>query len=306
VAFLPMGREHRPARDVFIQGRAEGPPGDRPTAEVLAITPGYFRTLQIPVRLGRDFDRADTLERPPVAIVNEALARAAFPGESPLGHHIRWTSRAPWMEIVGVVADTRWQNPSQPAPPVLFASSAQGSGGSLSILTRTTLDEHTIANTMRTLLHEANPSVPVRLETMEELFASALAYPRVRTQVVGVFAIAAAVLAAVGIFSVLAYVVSQRTRELAVRRAVGAQGRDVIRLIVGQGLRLTLIGMAIGLTGAAAVARLLEGLLYRVSPWDLGTYLGAVAVLGVAAVLAILIPAIRAATVAPAIVLQQE
>jgi putative ABC transport system permease protein len=189
---------------------------------------------------------------------------------------------------------------------VLFAASAQGTGGSLSILARTSLDEQALAGTLRTLLHEGNPSVPVRFETMDELFASALTYPRFRTQVIGVFAAAAATLSAVGLFSVLAYVVSQRRRELAIRRAVGANGTDVIRLIVGQGLRLTAIGLVLGLAGAAALAQLLEGLLFDISPWDVGTYAMAVAVLSVAAMLAILLPALRAATVAPVIVLQQE
>ena len=115
VAYLPMGREPRAARDYFIQGRPEGQPGERPQAEHHAITPDYFETLEIPVRAGRDFDRTDTPERPEVAIINEALARIAFPGESPLGQHIRTNSRSPWMEIVGVVADTRWQDPSHPA-----------------------------------------------------------------------------------------------------------------------------------------------------------------------------------------------
>ncbi len=306
VATLPMGREHRPARELFIQDRPEARPGDRPRAEIYAVTPGYFDTLDIPIRYGRDFDRTDTLDRPAVAIVNEALARAAFPGESPLGRHIRWSSRAPWMEIVGVVADTRWQDPGQPPPPALFAASAQGSGGSLSILARASLDEQALAGTIRTLLREANPTVPVRFETMDGLFASALASPRFRTQVIGVFAAAAAVLAAVGIFSVLASVVSQRRRELAIRRAVGARGADVIALIVGQGLRLTAAGLVLGLAGAVALARLLDGLLYEISPWDAGTYVAAVAVLGAAATMAILLPAIRAATIAPVIVLQQE
>ena len=148
--------------------------------------------------------------------------------------------------------------------------------------------------------------MPVKFETMEELFDSALAYPRFRTQVIGLFAGVAAVLAAVGIFSVLAYLVGQRTRELAVRRALGARAADVIRLIVGQGLRLVAIGLVLGLAGALAVARLLTGLLYEISPWDVGTYLGTIAVLGGAALLATLLPAIRAATIAPVIVLQQE
>jgi putative ABC transport system permease protein len=210
------------------------------------------------------------------------------------------------MEIVGVVADTRWQDPSQPPPPVLFVPTTQDWGNSPSILARTSLDQKSLAGTLRALLHEANPTVPVRFETMGELFADTLAYPRFRTQVMGLFAGVAALLSAVGLFSVLAYLVGQRTREIAVRRAVGAQAADVIRLIVGQGLRLVAVGLVLGLAGALAVARLLEGLLYQISPWDVATYLGALTVLGVAALLATVIPAIRAATIAPLVALQEE
>jgi putative ABC transport system permease protein len=306
MAFLPMGRELRPVRDYFIQGRPEGQPGERPKAEYQAVTPGYFQTLQIPMRDGRDFDRTDTIERPPVVIVNETLARAAFPGESPLGQRIRRGPTAPWMEIVGVAADTRWNDPSQPAPPVIYAAATQGAGGSLSIIARTSLDEEALASTFRTLLHEADPTVPVRFETMEGMFAGALAYPRFRTQLIAAFAGVAALLAVVGIFSVLAYMVGQRKREIAVRRAVGAQAGDVIRLVLRQGLRLVAVGLVLGLAGALAVARLLEGLLYEISPWDAGTYAGAIGVLGLAALLATLIPAIRAAAISPLIVLQQE
>ena len=306
IAFLPMGREPRSARDYFIQSRPEGQSGERPQAELYAITSDYFKTLEIPVRVGRDFDRTDTPERPPVAIINENLARTAFPGESPLGQQIRTNSRSPWMEIVGVVADTRWQDPSHPAPSVIFVASTQGAGKSLSILARTSLDEMSLASTLRTILHDANPTVPVRFETMEELFDFALAYPRFRTQVVGLFAGIAAFLAAVGIFSVLAYLVGQRTREIAVRRALGARATEVVRLVVGQGLRLVAIGLALGLAGALAVARLLTGLLYEISPWDVAAYLGTITVLVTAALLATLLPAIRAATIAPLIVLRQE
>ena len=306
VAYLPMGREPRSGRDYFIQGRPEGQSGERPQAELHAITPDYFKTLEIPVRLGRDFDRTDTPERPRVAIINETLARAAFPGESPLGRQIRTNTKSPWMEIIAVVADTRWQDPSHPPPSILFVSSGQGWGKSLSLLARTSLDEQSLAATLRTLLHDANPTVPVRFETMEELFDFALAYPRFRTQVIGLFAGVAALLAAVGIFSVLAYLVGQRTREIAVRRALGARATDVIGLIVGQGLRLVALGLALGLAGAFATARLLTGLLYEISPWDIGAYLGTIAVLGSAALLAILLPAIRAATIAPLTVLQQD
>jgi predicted permease len=308
ITFLPMGREPRSPHEYFIRGRPEGQPGERPQAEVYAITADYFKTLEIPLRAGRDFDRTDTPEGPRVAIINETLARTAFPGESPLGQRIRTgTNReAPWSEIVGVVADTRWQDPSHPPPSMVFVSSTQGQGKSLSILARTSLDEQSLSSTLRSLLHDANPTVPMRFETMEELFDFALAYPRFRSQLIGVFAGVAALLAAVGIFSVLAYLVGQRSREIAVRRAVGAQTDDVIRLIVGQGLRLVGVGLVLGLAGALAAARLLEGLLYEISPWDVGTYVGALTVLGVAALLATLIPAVRAVTIAPLIALRQE
>jgi putative ABC transport system permease protein len=308
VAFLGMGREPRSPRDVYIQGRPDGRPGERPQAEYHAITADYFKTLEIPVRGGRDFDRTDTPERPRVAIVNEAFARTAFPGASPIGQRIRTgtNTKAAWMEIVGIVGDTRWQDPSQPARPVIYAASTQGAGNSPAILARTSLDRQSLALTLGKILHDTDPTVPVKFETMDELFDSTLAYPRFRMQLIGLFAGAAALLAAVGIFSVLAYLVGQRSRELAVRRALGARTGDVIGLIVGQGLRLVAIGLVLGLAGALAVARLLTGLLYEISPWDAGTYLGAIVVLGVAALLATLVPAIRAATIAPLAALQEE
>jgi predicted permease len=308
VAYLGMGWEPRPPRDYFIQGRPEGQPGERPQAEFHDITGDYFKTLEIPLLAGRDFVRTDTPEALRVAIINEALARTAFARESPIGKRIKENPdpRVPWMEIVGVVGDTRWQDPSRPPPPVVFRASTQGTGNSLSILARTSVDPTSLASTLRTFLYEANPTVPVKFETMEELFDDALAYPRFRTQVIGLFASVATLLATVGIFSVLAYLVGQRTRELAVRRALGASAANVIGLIMVPGLRLVAIGLVLGLAGALAVARLLTGLLYEIGPWDVGTYLGTIGVLAGAALLATLLPAIRAATVPPVDVLQQE
>ena len=308
VANLGFGREPKEAQDYFIEGRAVGEPGERPQAEFHAVTRDYFKTLEIPVLAGRDFDRADTPERPLVAIINDAMARRAFPGESPIGRRVRNSnnSRAPWAEIVGVVGDTRWQDPTRPAQPMVYRAASQGIGNSLAILARTSLDQAALSRTLRGLMHDANPTVPVKFETMEELFDGTLAYPRFRTQIIGLFAGAAALLAAVGIFSVVAYLVGHRMRELAVRRVLGAGAADVMRLIVSQGLRLVGAGLVLGLAGALAVARLLTGLLYEIGPWDAGTYLGTIAVVGVAGLLATLLPATRAATIAPAIVLQQE
>ncbi len=306
VAFLGMGREPRSPRDFYIHGRQDGAPGERPQAEVHAVTADYFRTLEIPIRSGRDFDLADTAERPPVVIVNETLASTAFPNQSPIGQRIRTNPRAPWMEVVAVVGDTRWQDPSQPTRPVIYAAAAQGFGNSLAILARTADDELSVASALRAILREADPTVPVKFETMDALVDSTLAYPRFRTQVIGLFAAVAALLAAVGLCSVLAYLVGQRTRELAVRRALGAGTADVIRLVVRQGLALVATGLGLGLAAALVLARLLTGLLYEISPWDLSAYLGTIAVLGSAAVLATLLPALRAAAIPPLVVLQQE
>ena len=312
-AYLPMGWEPRAPRDMFVEGRPEGRPGERPQVELYAITPDYFTTLEIPIRAGRDFDDRDALQpgqpslsRTPVAIVNEALARAVFSGASPLGQRIRTSTRAPWMEIVGVVGDTRWQDPTHAPPPMVFVPSTQDWGNSLSILARTSLDQASLSSTLRALLREADSSVPVRFETMEALFAEELAHPRFRTRVMGMFAALAVLLAAVGIFSVLGYLVGQRTREIAVRRAVGARTGDVVRLVVGQGMRWVGAGLVLGLAGAVAVARSLQALLFEISPWDVGTYLGGLTVLGAVALLATLVPVLRAAAIAPVVALQQE
>lgn len=308
VSYLGMGREPRSPRDFYIQGRPDGRPGERPQAEFHAITSDYFKTLEIPLRAGRDFGPTDTPDRPEVVLVNDALARTAFPGESPIGQRIRTgtSPRAQWMEIIGVVGDTRWQDPGQPPLPVIYAASAQGLGNSLSILARTSVDELALAGTLRAILHDADPMVPVKFETMDQLFDATLAYPRFRARVIGLFAAVAAVLAAVGIFSVLAYLVGQRTRELALRRALGARTADVLRLVVGQGMRLVGLGLVVGLLGALAMSRLLTGLLYEVGPWNAGAYLATIGLVGGAAMLATLVPAIRAATIRPLVVLQQE
>ena len=306
ITLLPMGRESRPAREFFVRGRPEGLDGQRPTTEVYGITPDYFDTLRIPVRRGRAFADTDTAGQPPVAIINEALARAVFPDGRVLGEQVRWGLRGPWLEIVGIVGDTRWQSPSALPPPMIYVPSAQGFGGSLSLVVRTSIDEVNTANVVQTVFRQANPDVPVRIETMDELFASVLMHPRLRVQVTAAFAVAAAVLAALGIFSVLVYLVSLRTREIAVRRAVGAGTVDILGLVVTQGARLVATGLVVGLIAAAATAQLLQSLLYVVSPWDPTVYVGVTGVLGLAAALAIGLPAIRAISIAPIVALQQE
>jgi predicted permease len=305
-AFLPLGKEPRPRIEYLIEGQPEPPPGERPKCEYQAITPDYFKTLKIPLKQGRDFDARDTIERPPVAVINDSLARAAFPNESPLGHLIRIQRGPQWLEIVGVVAGARWRDPSEPPPPEVFEASFQGAGGSLSLFVRTARNDAGLGEMLRRVLRDINPEVPIHFETMDEMFSQALAYPRFRTELIGAFAGIAALLAALGIFSVLAYLVGQRTKELAIRRAVGAQVSDLIRLVASQGLRLVFIGLVLGVIGALAATRLLAGVLFEVSPWDVSTYLGVTVVLGITAMLAMLFPALRVVRIDPLTALRHE
>jgi putative ABC transport system permease protein len=216
------------------------------------------------------------------------------------------TPDRPGLEIIGVVGNTRWQDPSQPAPPMMFRAVTQGTGNSPSVLVRTSLDDAAIATTLRRVLNDADSTVPVEIETMNAMFDSTLRYPRFRTQVIGLFAALATALSAVGIFSLLAYLIRLRARELALRQALGARRTDVVRLVVGQGLRLIGIGLLLGLAGALGAARLLTGLLFEIGPGDIATYMGTIVVLGGVGLISIFIPALRAATAAPLSVLQGE
>ena len=303
---LPLGREQNTPSDVFIEGKPAGRPGERLQALSLSISTDYFRTLNIPFRLGRDFNETDGADTPRVIVVNESLARAAFPGQSAMGRRISTGEKGPWMQIVGVVGDTRWRNPSVPPQPEYFNASGQGIGGSLTILARTSVAEESVAPALRALLQETDPTVPVRIETMDDIFGSALAYPRLRTQLITAFGGMALLLSAVGIFSVLAYLVGQRGRELAVRLAVGAGRADIVRLVLGEGLRLVALGLVLGVAAALVGSQVLAGLLYETSPWDFVTYAGVVGVLAIAATVAMLLPAVRAATIDPLIALRHE
>lgn len=306
ITSVPLGDGDARTRDILVDGRPPEQLGERPRADFYAVTPEYFATLAIPLHAGRDFTEGDTLERPMVAVVNEAFARTVLNAEQPLGQRVRWNERVPWLEIVGVVGDTRWQDPSHPPPPTLYVSSWQGWGTSLSIAARTSLDADAVGREIGAVVRELDPAVPVRIESVDDRFASAVAKPRFLALVVGAFAALAMLLAAVGLFSVLAYTVSQRHRELAVRRALGAQVHDILKTVAAQGLQLAAAGLAIGVVAASAATRLLRGLLFEVSAWDPATYAGAAAVLGIAAVFATFVPALRAARIEPQAALKDE
>ena len=286
VAFLGMGREPRSPRDFYIQGRPEGRPGERPQAEYHAITADYFKTLEIPVRAGRDFDRTDTPERPRVAIINETLARTAFPGSRPLDSAFgrgRIAGRPGWRSS-GLLATPVGRTRANQRSPVIYAASTQGAGNSLAILARTSLDEQSLASTLRAIMHDANPTVPVKFETMEELFDATLAYPRFRTQVIGLFA---------GLWRRFLppwessacwrtwWDNEHGSSRSAGPSAPGPPMSSASSLVKGCGWSRS--ASCWDLPVRSPWRGCSTGLLYEIGPWDVGTYLGAIVVLGSAA-----------------------
>jgi putative ABC transport system permease protein len=295
-----------------IEGRAPLPQhlASRRQAVWRLVGPGYFETLGVPLRRGRAIDARDTALAPATVMINETMARASWPGESPLGHRIRigWDRNDLWMTIVGVVADTRQGRLDRAISQELYVPVAQhpALARRLKIIARTTLDPPLLADSFQRLARDLDPEVPVQLTTAGTLVAQTLSAPQFRTLLIGLFAAAALLLAIIGVAGVMAGMVAERHAEIGLRMAVGAQPARILRQFLVRGLRLALLGLALGLAGALAAARVLEGLLYGVGPRD-PFILGVVsALLLLAAVAASLWPAFRAARVSPMVALRQE
>ena len=285
--------------------------GERPLAELQIVTPGYFDTVNTPLRLGRDFGDGDQYGRPQVAIVNARLAREVFGTADPLGRIIR-TGMTPeskkGMQIIGVVADARQRSPETPSRPEIYMPYLQhpGPGSRLTLLTQTSLDPGTLTGSIREATRKLNPGVPIRFSTLDDVFSKALAYPRFRTILVAAFALLAVVLALVGIYSVLSYLVAEQTPEIGVRLALGALRRDIFRRVIGGSLRLVLTGVGVGLVIALVAVRAMQAVLFDVSPRDPITIAAVIALLAVTALVASGIPAVRAASVDPLVALRDE
>ena len=281
-----------------------------PQALLTVVTPDYFRALRVPFKSGRDFSDGDRRDAPLVAIINESLARLSFAGQDPLGQRIQCgLDNLEFMTIVGVVADIRTAGPLRPNQPEIYMPYEQHPGPStaLNIVARTeTLDPLSLTETMSRKIRERNPDVPVRATTMEGTLETASATPRFRTFLLAVFAGVALFLALAGVYGVMAYSVSQRVPELGVRIALGATPENIMRLVVGQGARLAAAGLAVGLALALLVGRLLQGVLFGVTPRDPMILTLVVAVVAVATLAACYIPGRRAVRVDPMLALRAE
>jgi putative ABC transport system permease protein len=293
-----------------IEGRPEDV-GRSPMGQIHSVGVDYFRTMGIPLRQGREFTARDDLNTPPVLIVNETLAKRLFPNENPIGKRIEpsFSSAGPTVmrEIVGVVGDTRHTGPRDEPDLEIYFSGAQMPMGAMAVVMRADGDPRELANSVRVELRELNKDVPVyRFQTLDEYFSRALAAPRFNMLLISFFAVVALILTAVGLYGVIACAVSQSTREIGIRMALGAQAKDVLTMVVKQGMALALTGVVIGLGASFALTRLMKDLLFVVSPTDPLTLALIALLLIVVALLACLIPARRATKVDPMIALRCE
>jgi len=296
---------------ISLAGVDQPPPEVVQDAVVYRSSPEYFHTFGLPLIGGRLFEASDRSESAPVAIVSQSLARRYWPGRNPLGSRITFgdpnDSTTTWMTVVGIVGDVRQEGAVSPAYPQIYVPFAQVSGRSMVVALRTAGDPLALAPALKQALAGIDPNLALsRVTTMDQRLAGTLARPRVNALLLAAFAVTALILAALGIYGVIAYSVVQRTRELGIRVALGARAEDVLGMVMRQGLTPVLIGLAIGLGAAALGSRVLRSLLYGVAATDLATYAAVAAFLAAVAVAASYVPARRAARSDPMTALRTE
>ena len=284
---------------------------DSPHVHFRAVGLDYFRTMQIPFLEGRDFTENDVDGKPDVVIVNQALVDASFHGENPIGKRIKpgisSETAAPWREIIGVVADVKHQALNAKDTPECYVPESQIGFSSMDGVVRTSLPASALIPAIREKVAALDPDVPVyAVKLMDDYVAESVALPRLDSTLLGIFAAVALALAIVGIYGVISYGVAQRTSEFGIRMTLGAQRRDVLRLVLGQGLWISLVGVAAGILGGLATAQLLSKLLFGVSPADPLTFMAVAALLLISAAVACFVPAWRATKVDPLVALRYE
>lgn len=307
---LPQGAMR--SRVTFeLEGQPKATASEGRDASYRQVTPGYFAAMAIPLRLGRDFSAMDRTNTLPVVIVNEAFLKRFMPGTSRTalpGTRINLEGGTnTWLEVVGVVGDVRSEEVATPPGPEIFLPMTQKCWGFASLVVRSPLDTAAVGNAIRAAVALVDSNLPVdAVQPLRGIVDESLASRRLQAGLVGCFAVLALVLAATGIYGVMAYSVSRRVQEIGIRMALGARLEDVLSLVLRQGMTLTLVGLVIGLAGGLAVARLLADLLYEIQPHDPPTFGGVTVLLAAVALLACWLPARRAARVDPMIALRSE
>ncbi|HEX7289301.1 MAG TPA: ABC transporter permease [Candidatus Angelobacter sp.] len=297
-----------------IEGRAPKTPHEYVMANYRAVTPGYLETLGIPLLSGRMIRESDREKMPVVVVINAGMAKTYFPNESPLGKRLQLGAipdkDTPWMEVAGVVGDVK-QSLASDAPTEMYVPVRQANTilpvFALSLVMRTTTDPSSVSNALAGAVHEIDANQPVvNVRTMEQNVATSLAQPRFRTVLLAILAGVALLIAGVGVYGVMSFVVTQRTREIGTRMALGSTPAQVFRLVIRDGLRFTLVGVVVGLAGGAVVARYLSSFLFQVGSVDPLAVVGVTALLVAVAATACYIPARRATRVDPTVALRYE
>jgi putative ABC transport system permease protein len=296
---------------IGVEGIPDPPPDQQRDVIYRAIGPGYFNTMGISLVRGRDFTEQDTTETGYAVVVSEKLARHFWPGQDPIGKRLKpgsTTSDSPWREVIGVVKDVRQNNFVADPKLQMYMSYRQLKFlAPNALVVRTSVDPMSLAMPLRNAVWEVDKDQPVsNLRSMEDIVSAAVARQRFSTMLLGVFAVLALVLAAVGIYGVMSYSVAQRTREIGIRLALGAQRSDVLKMTMGQGLKLVVIGVAIGVVSAFILTRVMTSLLFGVSATDPSTFITISVVLMGVALVASYIPALRATKVDPMVALHYQ
>src|SRR5205823_13932089 len=272
-----------------------------------SVSPNYFHLLAIPLLRGRLFNDSDTDNTPRVALINQAMAQSYWPNEDPLGKRFKAAKAdAPWITVVGVIANARTQSLAQADLPQIYLDLYQTGAKRLAILLRGHLRAAAIADAVREQVQSLDPTLPVSgAQTLNETVSASLAQRRFLMEIVALFALTALLLAGLGIYGVISYIVSERTHEIGIRLALGAEKSAILQMVLRQGFSLALAGTAVGLVGAAVVSHLMTGLLYGVRPTDPLTFASVAFLLIVVALLACYLPARQATKVDPIVALRE-
>jgi len=303
------------ANDTDIEGYEVPPGGPFKNIDYYqTVTTGYVETMGIPVVEGRAFQRTDAMGA--TVLINETLARTFYKGQSPIGRRVRpqFAPNTPWFTIIGVLKDVKQGGVDKKTGTELYFNLEQLLGaqpafnpGTMNVVLRTTVGPDALAPSILRAVNELDPSLPViKLQTMDDVFAEAIGRPRLLAQLLGIFSGLAILLAAIGSYGVLAYMVAERRREIGIRMALGADRGSVLRMILSQGLGLTMVGVIGGLGIAVAMNRVLRSLLFGVRPSDPATIGGVITLIGIVALVACYLPARFATRVDPMIVLRDE
>ena len=309
LAALPLGHV-KDDRNMFplIREGQDLPSRQPPLIDTSLVSPEYFHLLGMTLLRGRLFVDQDLEATPSIAVINQAAARSYWPNQDPVGKRVRLSASKPdWTTIVGVIADARTESLADAAIPQVYLDIYQRLSNDIAFFLRGPVDPATISAQVRTQIQAVDPDLPTfRAETLNDVLSSSLSVRRFSMEMVALFAATALLLAGLGIYGTISYLVNEQSREIAIRLALGAQRSDILRMVLRQGLALAAAGAVLGVAGALIVSHLMAGLLFGVSPYDLSTFVGVTAVLTAVAIAASYVPARRAMRLDPMTMLHSE